>query len=164
MKEILANELTSNFFDEFKNKWALVVVKDSKEDNAMTIAWGGVGIIWSKQVCSVYVKNLRYTKHMLDEAEYFSVSFFDDSYKDVLAYLGRVSRKDEDKITNSKLTRDYVDGVLVLKEARLTLIMKKIYQVDLPVDKVNDPTILKYYTDNGMHTQYIGEIVKVLIK
>ena len=101
---------------------------------------------------------------MLDEVEYFSVSFFDDSYKDVLSYLGRVSRRDEDKITNSKLTRDYVDGVLVLKEARLTLIMKKIYQVDLPVDKVNDPTILKYYTDNGMHTQYIGEIVKVLIK
>lgn len=163
MKEILAKELDFNFFDQFKNSWALVVVDDGKEDNAMTIAWGGIGILWSKEVCSVYVKDVRYTKHMLDQSEYFSVSFFDDKYKDVLAYMGKVSRKDEDKITTSKMTRDYVDNVLVLKEAKVTLIMKKIYQIDLETSQVTDPSILKYYPNGEYHTQYIGEVIKVLI-
>lgn len=164
MKEISVSEINYNFFDGFHKDWALVVVKDQKEDNAMTISWGGIGILWSKPVTTVYVRNTRYTKHMLDDSEYFSVCFFDEKYRDKLKYLGTQSRRNEDKITCSNLTRVYSDDVLYLKEAKLTLIMKKIYQVDLPLDQVQDKSILKFYQEGEMHTAYIGEVVKVLIE
>ena len=164
MKIIKPNELNIDFFSSFKDNWALVVTQDTKEDNAMTIAWGGVGILWGREVVTVYIRNTRYTKHMLDDSQYFSVSFFDDKYKDKLAYCGKVSRRDEDKITNAKFTRSYEDGVLYLKEAKITFILKKIYQVDMPLDGVDEKIVNRYYKPNEMHTQYVGEIVKVIVE
>ena len=68
MKIIKPNELQIDFFSSFKDSWALVVVQDEKEDNAMTIAWGGAGILWGREVVTVYIRNTRYTKHMLDNS------------------------------------------------------------------------------------------------
>ena len=162
METIKPNELNIDLFASLKDNWALVVTQDTKEDNAMTIAWGGVGILWGREVVTVYIRNTRYTKHMLDDSQYFSVSFFDDKYKDKLAYCGKVSHRDEDKITNAKFTRSYEDGVLYLKEAKITFILKKIYQVDMPLDGVDEKIVNRYYKPNEMHTQYVGEIVKII--
>ena len=82
MKEISPYELDFNAFNKFYKEWALIVVKGINEDNAMTIAWGQLGILWSRPTMTVYVRNNRYTKHILDEAKSFSVCFFSDEYKD----------------------------------------------------------------------------------
>lgn len=163
MKVINANEIDFNFIKGFGEDWALVVVDDGLEDNAMTISWGGIGVIWAKPVATCYIKNVRYTKHMMDKCEYFSISFFDNSYHKNLQYLGSASRADEDKITKANLTREYVDGVLILKEAKLTLVLKKIYQIDLKTDNINDEIKSRYYKNDECHTQYIGEIIKVIV-
>ena len=163
MKELLPYELNENFFKAFGKKWALIVVEDEKEDNAMTISWGQVGIMWSRPIVSVFVRNTRYSKHMMDNSQTFSVCFFDEKYKDKLGYCGTVSRKDEDKISKCGFTRLKDNSTLYLKEAKITLILKKIYQVDLPIDNNVDPTIKKHYSENESHTQYFGEIIKILI-
>ena len=82
MKEISPYELDFNAFNKFYKEWALIVVKGKNEDNAMTIAWGQLGILWSRPTMTVYVRNNRYTKHLLDEADTFSVCFFSNEYKD----------------------------------------------------------------------------------
>ena len=137
MKELLPYQLDENFFNSFGKEWALVIVEDNNEDNAMTISWGQIGILWSRPVVSVYVRNTRYTKHMLDNAASFSVCFFNEEFKDKLAYCGRVSRRDEDKISKCKFTRLKDESTLYVKEARLTFILKKIYQVDMPIDPLH---------------------------
>lgn len=163
MKIISPLELNENLFKAFGKDWALIVVKDSKEDNAMTISWGQAGILWSQPVVSVYVRNTRYTKHMLDEVDDFSICFFEDKYKPQLSHCGRVSRKDDNKITTCGFTRTEIDSVLYLKEAKLTFILKKLYQIDLPINESTNPEVKKHYNEGEFHTQYICHIEKVII-
>lgn len=45
MKEISISQIDYNFFDGFSKNWVLVVVDDHLEDNSMTVAWGGIGVL-----------------------------------------------------------------------------------------------------------------------
>ena len=163
MKEISPYELDFNAFNKFYKEWALIVVKGKNEDNAMTIAWGQLGILWSRPTMTVYVRNNRYTKHLLDEADTFSVCFFSNEYKDKLSLCGTKSRSEIDKISECNFTRLYDDETLLLKEAKYTFILKKLYSVDMPINESTLPTIKKHYNENEFHTQYIGEIDKIII-
>ncbi len=163
MKEISINEFNYNAFNKFGKDWALVVVKDNNEDNAMTISWGQLGILWSKPVVSVYIRNTRYTKKMMDNSSTFSVCFFSEKYRKELNICGRKSRKDTDKITECSFSRAYEDNTLYLKEASIIFILKKLYQVDLPISDSTHPSIKKHYKEGESHTQYIGEVIKILV-
>ena len=163
MKEISPYEFDFNSFYKFGKDWALIVVEDSKEDNVMTISWGQSGILWSRPIISVFVRNNRYTKHMMDNSSFFSVCFFDNKYKNELSLCGTKSKKEVDKIKACGFTRAKEDNVLYIQEANITFIVKKIYQVDLPINSETDSTILKHYKQNEYHTQYFGEIIKILI-
>ena len=163
MKEISINEFNYNIFNKFGKDWALIVVKDNTEDNAMTISWGQLGILWSRPTVSVYVRNTRHTKNMLNNVDTFSVCFFNEKYRKELNICGTKSRKEVDKITECKFTRSYEDNTLYIKEANIVLILKKIYQVDLPIIETTNSTIKKHYNEGEYHTQYIGEVVKILI-
>ena len=163
MKIIKPEELNVNLMDAFKNSWALLTCSTKECDNTMTIAWGQAGHIWNKFVVTCYVRESRFTKHMMDESECYSISFFDESYKEKLTHAGRTSRRDEDKIETLGITKAYEDDVMYLKEAKLTFILKKIYSVDLPCNKLPKETIERYYLDNDIHTEYIGEIQKIIV-
>ena len=165
MKELSPYELDFNVFNKFGKEWALIVCNNDTLDNAMTISWGQMGILWSRPTATVYVGNTRFTKPILDNINYFSISFFSKEYHDKLAYCGTVSRKDEDKISKCNFTRLYDENnTLYLKDAEITFIVKKIYQSDLPILEDTDPTIKKHYQPNEYHTQYICQIEKVIIK
>lgn len=123
MKEIDIKELNINPYNLFGSNWALLAAGNSKTNyNTMTIAWGQIGSLWSKKgkggtlpIISVYVRPQRYTKVFMDKEEYFSVSFFDDSYKKTLSYLGSHSGKDEDKVSKVGLTPFFLMIPLYLK-------------------------------------------------
>lgn len=70
----------------------------------MTASWGGVGVLWNKNVATVYIRPQRYTKEFVDGNEKFTLTFFSEQYRNALTYLGRVSGKDGDKIKESGLT------------------------------------------------------------
>lgn len=46
----------------------------------------------------VFVRPQRYTKEFIDKSDKLSLSFFDDSWRKMLNYMGTVSGRDEDKI------------------------------------------------------------------
>lgn len=138
--------------------------KDGKT-NAMTASWGGLGVLWGKKVAFVFIRPQRYTKKFVDDAENFSLSFFEESYKPMLGYMGKVSGKDEDKIKKSGLTVQYKDGAPVFKEASLTLICRKMYRQTLEEDCFIDKTnIGKWYPQKDYHDMYVAEIVDEIIR
>ena len=49
-------EFIDKSFSVFANEWALVTAGTPDNYNTMTIAWGGLGTLWSKPVATVYVK------------------------------------------------------------------------------------------------------------
>lgn len=138
--------------------------KDGKT-NAMTASWGGLGVLWGKKVAFVFIRPQRYTKKFVDDAENFSLSFFEESYKPMLGYMGKVSGKNEDKIKKSGLTVQYKDGTPVFKEASLTLICRKMYRQTLEEDCFIDKTnIGKWYPQKDYHDMYVAEIVDEIIR
>lgn len=156
--------LKESVFSLIGDRWMLVAATDkSGRTNAMTASWGGMGVLWGKKVAFVFIRPQRYTKRFVDEAEKFTLSFFDDSYKKMLGYMGKVSGKDEDKIAKSGLTVTDRNGAPVFKEASLTLVCKKMYRDTLKEENFIDKSnIEKWYPQKDYHDVYVAEIVEEL--
>ena len=69
--------LDINPFTKIGNEWALLTAGTKAKCNTMTVSWGGMGVIWNKNVVYVFVRDSRYTKEFMDNGEFFSLSFFD---------------------------------------------------------------------------------------
>lgn len=149
-------------FRVYDKEWALVTAGTADNYNTMTISWGGLGTIWNKPVATVYVKPIRHTHSFLDSNDYFTVSFYDEKYREDLALLGRLSGRDGDKVAKTNLTPVSVGDSVSFKEATLTLLCKKIYRQDLITDTMPQEAIDKYYVDEAPHTMFIGEVVYII--
>lgn len=156
--------LKESVFSLIGDRWMLVAATDkSGRTNAMTASWGGMGVLWGKKVAFVFIRPQRYTKRFVDEAAKFTLSFFDDSYKNMLGYMGKVSGKDEDKLAKSGLTVTDKDGAPVFKEASLTLVCRKMYRDTLKEENFIDKSnIEKWYPQKDYHDVYVAEIVEEL--
>lgn len=156
--------LKESVFSLIGDRWMLVAATDkSGRTNAMTASWGGMGVLWGKKVAFVFIRPQRYTKRFVDEAAKFTLSFFDDSYKNMLGYMGKVSGKDEDKIAKSGLTVTDRNGAPVFKEASLTLVCRKMYRDTLKEENLIDKSIIeKWYPQKDYHDVYVAEIVEEL--
>ena len=137
----------------------------SGEVNTMTASWGGLGVLWRKNVAFIFIRPQRFTKGFVDEAERFSLTFFNESYRKQLGYLGTASGRDENKIEKAGLTVEHEDGIPVFKEAETVIICRKLYAQPLEgqffIDKDSDK---ECYPDKDYHTMYVGEIEKVFVK
>jgi flavin reductase (DIM6/NTAB) family NADH-FMN oxidoreductase RutF len=163
-KEINIKELNINPF-EIKTKWMLVTGGNELGVNTMTASWGGFGVMWQKEVAFVVIRPQRYTKEFVDANESFSLCFFDKGYKKQLSYLGEVSGRDEDKISNSGLTVAYNNGVPYFEEAERVLIVKKLYAQPMGEEFfINEKISGQWFPQKDFHTLYVAEITKVLIK
>ena len=156
------NDFMKKAFKVYDKEWALVTAGNMENFNTMTISWGGLGTLWNKPVATVYVKPIRHTHSFLDSNEYFTVSFFDEKYKKDLGVLGTLSGRDGDKVAKTSLTPVSVGNSISFKEAKITLLCKKIYRQDLITDTMPQEAIDKYYIDEAPHTMFIGEVIDII--
>ncbi len=156
------SEIQGNVFDRIGKQWMLVgAMKDGKA-NAMTASWGGMGVLWGKNVVFVFVRKSRYTKEFIDAGDNFSLSFFGEEHRGMLGYMGKVSGRDEDKIAKSGLQVSENQGAPVFAEAELTLICKKLYEQEIEKSGfLSEEEVQKWYGDDDYHTMYVAEIVQV---
>ena len=164
-REVSAEELQFNPFTKIGKEWMLVTAGDEEKHNTMTASWGGRGIMWGKNVVSVYIRPQRYTKEFVDANELFTLSFYDESYRKALNICGSKSGKDCDKEAEAGLTPYYTDGTTAFEEANMILVCKKQYHQDMSSEhfdeKENDS---RCYPGKDYHTMYMAEILKVLVK
>ena len=164
-REINPYEIMENPFKLLNKDWALVTVKNKDKENPMTISWGGLGIMWNKPVAFTFIRPQRFTYSLLENNDYYTISFFDDEYKDALKFCGSKSGRDYDKTKEIKLTPCYDQKAPYYKEAKLVLVCKKMYNQLLAKENViAEEDILSTYTANDYHKMYISEIIKVLTK
>ena len=163
--EISTKDLADNTFKMIGNDWMLVTAKKDNQVNTMTASWGGLGVMWGKDVAYVVIRPQRYTKEFVDASETFSLSFFDDKAKSILAYCGRVSGRTEDKIKKTGLTTVYHEDTPYFSQAHTVLICKKLYGQPMSKDSFMNSAILEHwYPDDDLHTLYIAEITNVFVK
>ena len=150
-------------FDPFKKiggDFALLGAVSGDKYNAMTVSWGECGVLWNKNVFTVFVRPQRYTHTLSENTEYLTLSFFDESYKKTLVYFGRTSGRDEDKFEKSGLGAENENGALIIPEAKLVLVGKIIYKTKIDKDSFVDKTLLENYENEDFHTVYTCEIVE----
>ena len=143
-------------------EWALLTAGNNQAYNTMTVSWGGFGTIWNKPVATVYVRPNRYTYKFMEDNDYFTLSFYDESYKKDLGILGSKSGRDGDKVALTKLTPNFLDKTTTFNEAKLTLICKKLYHQDFDITNVPNEVAESVYKNEPIHRMYIGEIVDIV--
>lgn len=167
MKSIKPEELIDNPFKLIGQDWMLISAEKDGKVNTMTASWGGVGILWGKTVATVYIRKSRYTKEFIDASDNFSLCVLAESYRKELAYCGKISGRDEDKIAKCGFTVCHKDNVPYFDQARLVFKCKKLYMQELKADCFCDSAkdiINNCYGDDDWHVMYIAEIEEILSK
>lgn len=168
LERISPNEYSFNPFEKIGREWMLISAFDSKKEgnkiNTMTASWGGVGVLWNKNVFFCFIRPQRYTKEFVDNSDTVTLSFFDESKKDALTLCGRVSGRDCDKIEKAGLSAYEKDGAVFFKEAKLTVVGKKLFAQNLSKDAFIDPGIIPmHYPAGDFHMMYVCEICDMYV-
>lgn len=154
-----------NPFTKIGKDWALISVGTKDKYNAMTVSWGGVGVMWGKNVAYIFIRESRYTKELLEENGLFSISFPNEQYREAMNYCGSHSGRDGDKFEASGLTAAFRHGIPYVDEASIVMLCSKMAAVPVTEDSFRDKTIKeKWYPNGDMHTMYVAEIIEVMAR
>jgi flavin reductase (DIM6/NTAB) family NADH-FMN oxidoreductase RutF len=161
--EISVQDFSLRTFSSWDSNWFLLTCGDYKKEayNAMTVAWGGFGSMWSMPMALVVVRPSRFT--FINQFETYTLCAFSEQYKLALNILGTKSGKDGDKMGESGLTpvsSKMVDAP-VYKEAELAIECKKMYWDDFTPDHFLHPDIAERYPNGDYHRLVIGEILYI---
>ena len=149
-----------NPFEKFHKQWGLVTAGTKEKFNSMTISWGSMGTIWGKPMITVFIRPTRYTYEFIKSNEYFTVSFFDEKYRDKLSLMGNKSGRDIDKVKETGFTPKFLDKGITYEEASETFVLKKWYFQFMDASQIPDDVKKVYYTPGDeTHYMFIGLVV-----
>ena len=152
-------------------KGILLTVKADGQVNPMTIGWGTLGVQWGKTIFTVFVRQSRHTKMLLDKNPEFTINIpVGDFDKNIIQVCGRESGRDVDKVKKLGLTLEEGETVSVpgIAELPLTLECKVIYRQDQVLDAIKPEYRERYYKpetpdETDFHTAYYGEVTAAYI-
>lgn len=175
MKEkINLNEYARIINEELKK--GVLLNTQGEKFNSMLIGWGAVGTVWNLPAFTVYVRESRYTKEVLDQTGEFTISIPMGNPDPVINRVcGSLSGRDVDKVSSAKLdlVPPETNGVPGIRQYPLTIECKVLYSQreelsDIPEDIIETfyPESLVGFPEFDMrdpHTEYIGRIVDAYI-
>lgn len=176
MKEqININDYIQKITETF-GKGGILLNSNGDKFNSMVIGWGAIGRCWNLPVCTVYVRENRYTKAQIDKTGRFTLSIPLDGPDPVINKIcGSQSGRDIDKVKEAGLTLEAaeINGVPGIKEYPITVECEVVYS------QLQNPSMLPYEIFKGMypqdidgtapmgnrdpHTEYVGRIVAAYI-
>lgn len=164
MNEISPLNLPKSAFEMIGKDWMLLTAGDEEKYNTMTASWGGLGVLWNKNVVFAFVRPQRFTFDFMNNSDYFSCSFFKEEYRNALAYCGKYSGRDVDKAKECNLTPEFSEDAPYFEEADTVIVCKKLYVQHMDENCIIDESIKANYNGDDYHYVFVGEIVKVLKK
>lgn len=161
-EKIDITSVNDNFFSKIGKDWMLISASKGDACNTMTASWGGIGVLWNKNVFFCFVRPQRYTKEFCDASDIITLSFFDEKYRDALKICGSVSGRDTDKFAKAGLTPVIgTMGEVDFEESTLTIVGKKLYAQDMKSECFTDKSLdTQNYKNSDYHTMYVCEIIQ----
>lgn len=158
--------LTDNFFKVIDDDWMLITAGSRESFNMMTASWGTMGILWNKPVAICFIRPHRYTYGFAENADYYTLSFFDETQRRILNICGGMSGRDINKVKETGLTPVLTEfDNIGFEQARMVIECKKLYADYLKEDNfIISEIALKNYPSKDFHKFYIGEIVNCYLK
>jgi len=170
-EKISPNDIPGNMIKMIGDDWTLITAGDSAAQpsmfNTMTASWGGIGVLWSKPVTFIFVRDQRYTYQLLEKSQYYTLTFYDKKYKGILKDIfGTLSGRDHDKVALSKFTPVDTGVGVGYTQADLIICCKKIYGDKMAEENAEASQKKEWYFNGSKdyHKMYVGEIVGVWIK
>jgi len=158
-------ELSVKIHDLWENQWLLLTSGDWQQMhyNAMTVAWGSLGVMWNKPFAQVVVRPTRYTYEFMEKYDTFTLCTFSSRHRKALQLLGSKSGRHGDKIKESGLTPMPSELVAApsFAEAEMIFECRKIYWDDFAPANFLAPAIEKNYPRKDYHRIYFGEILLI---
>lgn len=160
LRKIDPKEINENLFTLIDDDWFLLTAGDIHAFNTMTASWGGMGILWNKPVVFCFVRPQRYTYKFIESNELFTISFFDEKYREALNFCGKATGRQTDKMKATGLKPFSSPGDSVFYEqAKLMLECRKLYFSDILPENFLVESLNSNYPKKDYHRMYIGEIV-----
>jgi flavin reductase (DIM6/NTAB) family NADH-FMN oxidoreductase RutF len=155
-----------NPFRQIGDKWMLITAGTLNSFNTMTASWGGLGILWNKDVATCYVRPQRYTYEFMEQNECFTLSFFEEENKNILKYCGSHSGRHVDKMKETGLVPFQTENDNVsFEQAIFYYECRKLYIEDIKPSNFLDKDLeKKIYPSNDYHRLYIGEVIDFRIR
>jgi len=160
LKKISPNEISQNPFELIDDDWFLLSAGDLHAFNTMTASWGGMGILWNKPVVFCFVRPHRYTYKFMEENDFFTMSFFNETHRKALNICGKVSGRDTDKMQATGL-KPFASpaGSVFYEQSKLMFECRKLYFNDIVPEHFMMESIHNNYPRKDYHRMYIGEII-----
>jgi len=130
-------------------KGVFLTSKVGDKVNTMVIGWGHVGRIWERPVFIAYIRDIRYTREMLDANPEFTVNIPVNGFsKEAFAICGTDSGRNMDKIKEAGLTPVIPEVISVpgIKEFPLTLECQVIYRQEQDAYRLPEDIRRQFYT------------------
>ena len=165
-KKIEPQALEQNVFSAIGQQWMLITAGTGERCNTMTASWGGLGVLWGKNVATAYIRPQRYTFGFVEDNAYFTLAFFGEEFRQALTFCGSESGRNADKIKACGFTvLEGPGGAPYFEQAQVVLVCRKLYWHDLdPAHFLDDSIDGVHYPHKDYHRMFIGEIVEVLVK
>ncbi|MGE5355335.1 MAG: flavin reductase [Deltaproteobacteria bacterium] len=143
--------------------WMLITAGVPDDFNMMTANWGTFGWLWHKPISTIFIRPHRFTHQFSEREEFYSLSFFENKYRDILQLMGEVSGRDFDKMNFEKLQPILtLNGTVTFNESYLTIECRKLFSAQLRENDFLDERIIsRNYPGKDFHTMYIGEITNI---
>ncbi|MEK6794044.1 MAG: flavin reductase [Spirochaetota bacterium] len=155
----IKTEAIDNVFSLIGREWMLITAGTIASYNTMTASWGGLGVLWNRNIAWCVVRPGRHTYGFLERAGSFTLSFFEEQYREALNVCGAKSGRDIDKAKVTGLTAVGTTAGVAFSQARLIIDCRKIYFQDIDPRNFIDASIDKNYPKKDYHRMYIGEIM-----
>lgn len=142
-------------------KGALLTVRAGDALNTMTIGWATIGVVWSKPIFMIAVRDSRHTFGILEQAADFTVSVPSTDIHDTVMFCGTKSGRDLDKFKECNLKIADARQVVspIIDTPGIHFECKIVYKSAMnPAHLIADYETL--YPAKDYHTLYFGEILE----
>lgn len=129
-------------------KGILLTSKADGQLNSMVIGWASVGVNWFEPIITVFVRESRHTRNLIEKNPEFTVNVpIGDFDKKIIKICGNKSGRDTDKIAEAGLTPVDADCVSVpgIKEFPLTFECKVVQKQLLDISALDADLVAKFY-------------------
>jgi flavin reductase (DIM6/NTAB) family NADH-FMN oxidoreductase RutF len=167
---IEAKDIPGDVFTHVGSDFTVITAGNPSHYNSMVASWGGWGILFNNPTTWCFLRSNRYTLELIRKEQTYTMTYFDEAYKDDIMLFGTKSGRETDKMKESKLTSVQTPaGNMTYKEARLVLECKLFEVTTVAPDDFYTEEGRKFVIDahaetNEYHKIVFGEITSVWLR
>jgi len=168
-KSVSPGELTDNVFSLIGKDYTVITAGKADHYNSMVASFGGWGQLFSKPTTWCFLRANRYTLEVIRTENTYTMSYFEDEYKEQVLLFGSKTGRNTDKMKESKLTMvETPSGNISYKEARLIIECKltevtTVSPTDFYTQEGKDFVTEAYEDAKDYHKLVFGEITNVWV-